>query len=887
MLRRLIFANLVAHKVRFALTLAAIALSVSLVVSVTSGYASMEAAVLRFLSVTQGQTDVFVSHEAVRDGVPASIVEMLQQDPDVERVHPRLQGSSIVLNENKKPVGFGPMEIQGIDRPRSGLNLELGEWFEGDSGNFAVVDQVAARALRGGNATDETQPLAEPGTQFILPGVNKALKLKLVGVIRKPAFFASLRQTIYVPLKTLQEFTGDTHLSKIEVDLKPGVPSDAFVSRWQTKLKQVDPLLSLRTRSDKREEFDKNLQGVRIMSYLGGMVSMLAATFIVFSTLSMGVSERQRTLAMLRAIGAFKSQLAVLVISEGILICALGVIIGVPLGFGWLSLLMLQFDSLFAAGMVISKGGVILSIAVTMLAALLASFLPAYAAMRTDPLEAMSPLASRRTSRAPVGTAMIGLCLASLDSIALFAPWDRWLAGLGLRTEHFTGREFSFYAHFVIGIPGIMLGFFLLSPLFVWMVERIVGPILATILNVRFSLLKQQVSASIWRAAGTSSALMVGLAILVVMQTQGRTMLGGWQLPTQFPDVFITAGLTGLGGKEQAELKKVEGIKEVMPIAIAAPGFGTGSLAIAKAAIIPDATMFFGVDPDLAFTMMHLDFREGTPEEASRMLKLGNHIVITEEFRQLKNLHVGDKLSLSTKTGPKDFTIAGVVWSPGIDVMVSMFDLDEQFERRTAFSVFGSVDDAAKEFGAERPWLFAANIGVGLERQHLLSELRHRLGEWNLSVGDVRQIKHAILQTFERLLLLASTVAFAAMAVASLGVTNTIMASVRSRQWQFGVLRSIGVTRGGLMRLVLAEGVLIGAIGCALGLTAGLVMSINAKQLAVVILGYDPPLQIPWTIIAVGTAITFTVTLLASFWPARSVAKTEVLGLLQAGRAAG
>jgi len=432
-----------------------------------------------------------------------------------------------------------------------------------------------------------------------------------------------------------------------------------------------------------------------------------------------------------------------------------------------------------------------------------------------------------------------------------------------------------------------MLGFFLLSPLFVWTVERVAGPIVAKLFHVRFALLRQQISASIWRAAGTASALMVGLAVLVVMQTQGRTMLGGWQLPTQFPDVFITAGLSGLAPKEQAELKKTPGIKEVMPIAIAAPGYGTGTMAILGAAVVPDATMFFGVDPDLAFKMMKLDFREGTPEEAARMLKMGRHVVVTEEFRQLKGLHVGDKLSLQTTHGPRDFTIAGVVWSPGIDVMVSMFDLNEQFERRTAFSLFGSLEDAANDFGADHVSLFATNLETGIERKKLLEDLRNKLGAWNLSVGDVRQIKYQIVETFEKLLLLASTVAFAAMAVASLGVTNTIMASIRSRRWQFGVLRSIGVTRSGLMRLVLAEGVLIGAIGCTLGLTAGLLMSVNAKQLALVVLGYNPPLVIPWGIIGIGTAIVFTITLLASIWPARSVAKTEVLQLLQAGRAAG
>ena len=56
------------------------------------------------------------------------------------------------------------------------------------------------------------------------------------------------------------------------------------------------------------------------------------------------------------------------------------------------------------------------------------------------------------------------------------------------------------------------------------------------------------------------------------------------------------------------------------------------------------------------------------------------------------------------------------------------------------------------------------------------------------------------------------------MAVAALGVTNTIMASIRSRRWELGVLRSIGVTRGQLLRMVLAESALLGIVGSALGL---------------------------------------------------------------------
>jgi putative ABC transport system permease protein len=123
------------------------------------------------------------------------------------------------------------------------------------------------------------------------------------------------------------------------------------------------------------------------------------------------------------------------------------------------------------------------------------------------------------------------------------------------------------------------------------------------------------------------------------------------------------------------------------------------------------------------------------------------------------------------------------------------------------------------------------------------------------------------------------------MAVAALGVTNTVMASVRSRQWQFGILRSIGVTRGQLVRLVLAEALLLGIVGCALGLFMGYLMSINAMGLNRYLLGYVTQITPPWGIIGVGVGIILTVSLLASLWPAASVARSQPLTLLQSGRA--
>ena len=115
--------------------------------------------------------------------------------------------------------------------------------------------------------------------------------------------------------------------------------------------------------------------------------------------------------------------------------------------------------------------------------------------------------------------------------------------------------------------------------------------------------------------------------------------------------------------------------------------------------MMPDATMFFGIDPDKAFDMMELEFREGNVADAKRMLKMGRHVIVTQEFKQLQGLGVGDKLSLKTRTGESvDFTIAGVVWSPGIDVITSLHDMGRQFDQRTAASLFGTLDECARIF---------------------------------------------------------------------------------------------------------------------------------------------------------------------------------------------
>lgn len=910
-LLHLALSNFKVRKVRMALTLAAIALSVSLVVAVTTGYKSMEGMALKFLNQYMGAADVMIVPGNEFALVPEKLVKELAADPDVRLVVGRLESdrqmerapgqSGPVRSAERIAAGALPsnkigVELIGVRRPDDttiqSLDLRDGRWFKTSDGNEAVLDQVAAGKLGVGI-----------GNQIDVPGIKK-LTLTIVGIVHKPVFFAERAATIYLPIETLQRFTGEDNpplVSTISVNLRDKVNFDAFQQRWTERLKEIDPNLRLRARRQSSGELEKNLRGVQIASYLSGTISMLTATFIVFSALSMGVSERQRTLAMLRAIGAIRTQVFQLVILEAVALAVVGIAAGVPLGMLWMWLLHHRFSELFAAGVIFSYPGMLFAAGGSLLTALLASVLPAWWASRISPLDAMNPHSAPPAMRPPIRWAIAGAILACIDPFFFFGPVEQILKALGFSDPAAAAETLRFFGHFAFGLPGIMIGFFLMAPTLVWILERVLSPLLGGLLALPTRLLRQQLSTGIWRAAGTGAALMVGLATLIAMQVQGHTLIGGWKLPDKFPDIFIWSPDI-ISWKDQQTLAAVPGIEPgtLLPVVVTTPaGDSKSNLLMASMMAGQNVgTMFFAVDPERALRMIQLDFRDDNgvplpPEQqaaaearAVEEMKKPRRIVVTDEFRQARHLKVGDSYRLlTTLNGWQDYKICAVVWSPGADVLVSMYDLGHVLDQRTAGSVFGSIADAKTDFGVTGARLFAANLLGGMDKAELLKNVQKSIGDRGLAAGDVRQIKYGIESGFYRLLDLISTVAVAAMALASLGVANTIMASVRSRRWQFGVLRSIGLGRGDLLRLILAEAAMLGLVGVVLGLGAGLEISVDARKLSGAVLGYSPPMLIPWRIVAEGCLALMAVALAASFWPAMGVARTEPLDLLQAGRA--
>jgi putative ABC transport system permease protein len=121
------------------------------------------------------------------------------------------------------------------------------------------------------------------------------------------------------------------------------------------------------------------------------------------------------------------------------------------------------------------------------------------------------------------------------------------------------------------------------------------------------------------------------------------------------------------------------------------------------------------------------------------------------------------------------------------------------------------------------------------------------------------------------LMLIALALISLTVLIAVVGVGATTALSVVERARESGLLRAVGMSRGGLRGMLTTESALYGLIGAVLGVVLG----VPYAWLAVSAIGLDAPLTLPvWQLVAV-FAVLVALTALAGVMPARKAARVS------------
>ena len=262
-----------------------------------------------------------------------------------------------------------------------------------------------------------------------------------------------------------------------------------------------------------------------------------------------------------------------------------------------------------------------------------------------------------------------------------------------------------------------------------------------------------------------------------------------------------------------------------------------------------DNILMIGVDPQAAFggprPLVGAEFVRGTREEAVARLKQGRFCVVPDHFLAATGLKLGDRFAVvppDMPDKPVQYTIAGVVSLPGWHWIAQVSGLRRRGVRSAAM-VFASYDDVRRDFDIKQTNYLWMNVqqGVGVpEMGAALQPLADRyLGPGtvinvrgpssfgatkfgqSLRITTPDDVRTQLLARADDVIWAMCELPLITLLVTSLGVVNTIMASVRARRWELGVLRALGVTRWALARMILAEGLLIGLVACLLSLSFG------------------------------------------------------------------
>lgn len=120
-------------------------------------------------------------------------------------------------------------------------------------------------------------------------------------------------------------------------------------------------------------------------------------------------------------------------------------------------------------------------------------------------------------------------------------------------------------------------------------------------------------------------------------------------------------------------------------------------------------------------------------------------------------------------------------------------------------------------------------------------------------------------------------------------VGNTMNAAVVERTVEIGTLRAIGLRRSGIRRLFVCEGILIGVLGAALGVTVALILAglINHSGFTWTPPGRIEPIHLHVRVwgelrMLVDTALGLTVVaVISAWWPARRASRLQVVEALR------
>ncbi|MGI5128403.1 ABC transporter permease [Pseudonocardia sp. CA-107938] len=636
-----------------------------------------------------------------------------------------------------------------------------------------------------------------------------ATDLQVVGLVRSPTTWT--QASMYV---TWQQYLAwrdqpTFHIGSISVRGDVG-PVTVGMRVWSADDYVREGLAGLNNDTDM----------ITLLLLLFAGVALVVSLLVVANTFSILFAQRLRDFALLRCVGATRKQVLGSVRKEaatvGVLASLVGALIGVGLGYGLLPLINSVAPSTPMAAPALPVPWLLGGFAVGLLVTMIASWLPTRQVVAVRPLAALRPQAGVDT-RSATGRARLALAAVLL------------VAGLALLAvavlRHST-------AIMVAGGAALFAGVLLVGPVLVPRMIMIGG----ALLGPSARLATQNAVRNRRRTATTTAGLLIGVTLTTAVLTGMATWRAGID-EVNARHHPIDAALTSLDEPVTTDL--LDQVRNTPGVAAAVAVTGT-------------VGRISGFDTPLPVLSASNAAEVARDGGGFADVEPGTVRIDLDAFVR-PNLHPGDQLTV--RVGDREVQL-----------------------RLVALSGWGKAALVAPETMAQLTdtpeprvvWVRAAPTADPLPLVATLSGLADAAGA---TVED--QLQAQVGANRERDIIAWSVLGLLgiSVAIAVVGIANTLGLSVLERAREHAVLRALGLTRRGLRRMLATEALLLAGVAAVLGTVIGVGFAWIGFETFVKRALTRATMVVPWPELGAVVLVAVLAGLLAAVLPARRAAQ--------------
>ncbi|MEI7617744.1 MAG: FtsX-like permease family protein [Actinomycetota bacterium] len=842
---RIALKNVLARKGRLLLTALAVIASCAFLSGVFVFSDTVNASIDRMFSTAYANTDAFVRSANVIEGdfgvdtrarLADTMIEKVAAVPGVSEAVGDIQGFARIATAAGKPLGIdGPPKYGGVLTDSPGTPWKLAEGKVPKGPTEVVIDRRSAKEgkIKIGDSVTVT---AKQGAQsFTVVGIATFANEDTSGSATWALF----------DLKTAEEFVvGEPGKIDSVIVRGNGSVSDIQLKANIAKAlagETVQVLTGAEITTETQNSVAKFFNLFSTVLTIFAAIALLVGSFVIYNVFRITSVQRKQESALMRAIGASRSQVVRSLFVEagvvGIVGAVFGFLGGVVLASLILSLLKAVGNGPSDTTLTINASSFVITFIVGFIVTILCATLPAIRAGRVPPLAALRDVSIDRSglSRRRVITGVVLTIVAVIGTVLGLNSSAVWLAP---------------------GVGALFAALIALGPIAVGPTTRALLRPLRALRGVTGEIAVRNAARSPERTALTAAALGIGLALLVAVATLGSSLQGSIRqtIGQQFTGNFAisTGDGQGFGGLPITLTEELNKLPEVSDAA----GLGIAQIRVVENGT-PKAKGVITVDPKHAAGLFNFVFTQGGWGALN-----SDTILVSKDKANRDGLTVGSELSVSfLDKSSKTIKVAGIFDNKTF----GNFIVDRTLFDGRGVSLFDAQVFASTKAGVSEAKAAAA-IKVVTDK-YPTAKLQSR-GEF--VQAQVDQVSGIL--SFVYALLLMSVF------IAVLGIVLTLLLAVFERRRELGLMRAIGMTRrqvrGSIRWEAIVTAVLGALMGTALGVALGWIVVRALRPQGFTVFSVSVASILSFAVVAIIFAV------IAAWWPARRAAKSDILAAI-------